>query len=221
MDPQILTTFSILVVATAAFYFGSRAVRTGVESEKKAAKADAPLASQTDINYYATGLFQAKLSFAVSLVAAGLGFVFILFSTALVLSNSSTGTAQVVVPLLAGTVTEAVAALFFVQSNKAREAMIALLDKFREDARRQDAIELLGRVKDEAIQARLRAAIALSYAGVSGELLNAVLDAAVGQGGPVGTDALPSKGTRKSATTGRAQHKLERPAAEDAEVSRS
>jgi hypothetical protein len=164
-----------LVVAVAAFYFGTRSVASATAAAHDAVDAAAPAATPIDRDYYAVGLVQAQLSFRLSLIAAGVGFALILYATWTAISPKDVDLTRAVIPLVAGTVSEAVAALFFSQSNRTREMMLALLDRLREDSRRIDAIRLGSEISDKSMRARVQASMALAYAGVDKGELRAVL----------------------------------------------
>ena len=86
--------------------------------------------------------------------------------------------------LVAGTVVEAVAALFFVQSNKARQLMSEFFDKARMDRKLDESLVLASQIDDDAIAARLRAYLAMSFAEVepSKEKLQAIMSETVPPG---------------------------------------
>ena len=88
--------------------------------------------------YHAQGLSQSRVSFWFSLVFASLGFAIIALSVGIFLQrvdNPNVGWLETagkpVFTLVAGTVIDAVSALFFVQSNKARQLMTEFFDKLR------------------------------------------------------------------------------------------
>lgn len=155
--------------------------------------------------YHAQGLAQSKVSFWFSLMFAALGFLMILYSIIFYLGvNTETGANELnastsilndaqkpIFALIAGTVVEAVAALFFVQSNKARQLMADFFDKARMDRKLDESLVLASQVEDPMIAARLKAYLAISFADVepSGEVLQAIV-----------MDAIPSAATGVSQT---------------------
>jgi len=91
--------------------------------------------------YAAQGLVQARVSFWVSHVAAGVGFVVIIVGVVLLYFERTVGAG--LVSTVAGTVTEAVSVLFFRQTNKTRELMIQTFDRLRTDRKLDEALRLL------------------------------------------------------------------------------
>jgi hypothetical protein len=68
--------------------------------------------------------------------------------------------------LVAGTVIDAVAALFFVQSNKARQLMVEFFDKLRVDRKLDEALALISKIEDKSISGRVRGIIAMNFSEV-------------------------------------------------------
>ncbi|GIG01265.1 TRADD-N-associated membrane domain-containing protein [Catellatospora citrea] len=118
--------------------------------------------------YAVQGLSQSKISFRVSLAAASLGFVVILVGVGMAATGSSLEVT--VVPLVAGAVVEAVAALFFVQDKRAQATMSAFFDKLRDDRRTDDAVDLMREVEDPSLKARLQAMLSLHFAGLPADV---------------------------------------------------
>ncbi|BCJ71741.1 hypothetical protein CS0771_12850 [Catellatospora sp. IY07-71] len=118
--------------------------------------------------YAVQGLSQSKISFRVSLGAASLGFVVILVGVGMSVAGSSLE--MTVIPLIAGAVVEAVAALFFVQDKRAQATMSAFFDKLRDDRRTEDAVDLMREVDDPALRARLQAMLSLHFAGLPADV---------------------------------------------------
>jgi len=114
--------------------------------------------------YHAQGLAQSRISFWFSLVFAGLGFAVI--ATALLTMKpevSLTQQARPFISIVSGVITEAVSALFFVQSNKARSLMIEFFDKLRADRKLEEALRLASDLPDAMLQSRLRVLLALKF----------------------------------------------------------
>jgi hypothetical protein len=65
---------------------------------------------------------------------------------------------------------DAVAALFFVQSNKARQLMTEFFDKLRTDRRLDESLKLADAISDPFVASRLKALLALHFADVPVEL---------------------------------------------------
>ena len=84
--------------------------------------------------YHAQGIAQSKISFWFSLVFAALGFgVIVSGLLALQADKEISKQAGSFIDMLAGTIIDSVPALFFVQSNKARQLMSEFFDKLRID----------------------------------------------------------------------------------------
>ncbi len=68
---------------------------------------------------------------------------------------------KVIVYAVLGAITEAVAGLFFAQSNQARRLMAQFFDKLRDDRRLEEAINLADRIADDRLAASLQAVLAM------------------------------------------------------------
>jgi hypothetical protein len=77
------------------------------------------------IQYHANSLAQSQISFNFSIGAASLGFLVIILGVVLVLFNSVSSASYL--SIASGAIIDAVAALFFVQSNQARKSMTEFL----------------------------------------------------------------------------------------------
>ena len=79
--------------------------------------------------------------------------------------------------MLAGTVIDAVSALFFVQSNKARQLMSEFFDKLRVDRKLEESLRLCNDIHNPDLRNRLRTLIALNFSDVKPreELLSSIL----------------------------------------------
>lgn len=114
---------------------------------------------------YATqGLTQSKISFNTSLSAATLGFIVILGGV--VLSLLGGRIEQAIVPVIGGTVIDAVSLLFFVQDRRHQKTMFDFFERLREDRKLDEALALLRNTPDEQIRSRVQAAMVLHFAGV-------------------------------------------------------
>lgn len=126
--------------------------------------------------YHAQGLAQSRISFWFSLTFASIGFAVIALAVGIFLQGSPPGSGWLdsagkpIFTLISGTVIDAVAALFFVQSNKARQLMTEFFDKLRTDRKLDEALKLADAITDPAVSSRLRALLALHFAEVSVEL---------------------------------------------------
>lgn len=117
--------------------------------------------------YHAQGLAQSKISFWFSLVFASIGFIVIIV-TLLTMDRSIAVTEQgkTFVGLIAGTIIEAVSALFFVQSNKARLLMVEFFDRLRTDRKFDESLKIAETISDQEVQSRLKVLLSLDFAGV-------------------------------------------------------
>lgn len=116
------------------------------------------------IQYHANSLAQSRISFWFSIAAATLGFVMVLSAVAMALMGGEKTTAAIGV--LSGAIIDAVAALFFTQSNQARKLMTEFFDKLRLDRQFNESLRLCESIPDHAIQSGLKAKLALFFAGV-------------------------------------------------------
>jgi|GEM_PF-3069450 hypothetical protein len=123
--------------------------------------------------YHAQGLAQSKISFWFSLVFSAIGFSVIIFAIGLFLRQDTFTNEPLVstlqkptYTLIAGTIIEAVAALFFVQSNRARQLMTEFFDRLRIDRKVDEALRLAAEIEDIATSSSLKAMLALSFADV-------------------------------------------------------
>jgi hypothetical protein len=122
--------------------------------------------------YHAQGLSQSRISFWFSLVFASLGFAIIALSIGIFLQGSGPQSSWLetagkpLFTLIAGTIIDAVSALFFVQSNKARQLMTEFFDKLRVDRKLDEALNLMKEIEDPTISNRIRGIIALTFSSV-------------------------------------------------------
>lgn len=127
--------------------------------------------------YHEQGLAQSQAGFWFSLVMASVGFLVIVvaFLTADEGVNL-TRQGRSFLTLLSGAVVEAVASLFFVQSNRARRLMVQFFDRLRVDRKLFEALVLAEAVHDSQLRSNLQVMLALSLAEAktSPAVLNAV-----------------------------------------------
>jgi len=129
--------------------------------------------------YHAQGLAQSKISFWFSLIFASLGFAVII--TAILTMDRGvrlTQQGQTFITLIAGTIIDAVSALFFVQSNKARQLMTQFFDKLRTDRKLEESLRLTTQIPDPTLQSRVKTLLALNFADVKStdDILSSVLN---------------------------------------------
>lgn len=150
-----------------------KVIEADVEHVRKIISETAPGASSADKQYlllreyHAQGLAQSKISFWFSLIFASLGFAVIVIAI-LTMERGVQLTEQgrSFITLIAGTIIDAVAALFFVQSNKARQLMTEFFDKLRADRKLEESLNLASQVPDQILQSRLKIIIAMNLADV-------------------------------------------------------
>jgi hypothetical protein len=180
----VATGLAGLITVTVAFYFGNQALEASVRRVRRdLLPASAPPAEKEErlrgeIASYS--LAQAKATFVISLTAAVVGFVFILIGLAAVLytmltnSNASGGGLLSQSGILgaastvSGVITEAIAVLFFRQTDQTRQIMLNTFDRLREDRKLDEVLWFL-KDKDSALGSEVReivaALIALRFAG--------------------------------------------------------
>jgi hypothetical protein len=117
--------------------------------------------------YHAQGLVQSKISFWFSLIFASIGFAVIIIAIFNMDRNAQFAQqGQTFITLISGTIIEAVSALFFVQSNRARRLMAEFFDKLRIDRKLEESLRLATQIPDEILQSRLKIILALSFVEV-------------------------------------------------------
>jgi hypothetical protein len=126
--------------------------------------------------YHAQGLAQSRVSFWFSLTFASIGFAVIALGVGIVLQREEpsgesmlqtiAGAGKPALTIISGTIIDAVAALFFVQSNKARQLMTEFFDKLRTDRKLDEALRLADAITDPNISGRLKALLALHFVDV-------------------------------------------------------
>lgn len=140
--------------------------------------------------YHRRGLQQASLSFTMSLLFATIGFLIIATTIALTAIRNGGATDATLVALVGSTIIEAVAGLFFVQSNSARRMMEQSFDRLREDERKADAVRIAEEIDPGAVRDRLLACLALGFADRAGAA-DATLTSIVVDGQPVAVQEAP------------------------------
>lgn len=78
---------------------------------------------------------------------------------AILSKNSQVGT------YISGAVTEAVAALFFTQSNQARALMARFFDRLRDDRRLEESLALATGIEDSVLRSSLQALLSMHLIG--------------------------------------------------------
>jgi hypothetical protein len=128
--------------------------------------------------YHAQGLAQSKISFWFSLVFASIGFAVIIAAVLTIDPAAPVSIAgKTGLSMIAGTIIDAVAALFFVQSNKARQLMVDFFDRLRKDRKLEESLKVASQIKDPLLSSRLAVVMALNLADAmqSDELVSKLL----------------------------------------------
>lgn len=133
------------------------------ESLKISSEQDLPFETEQLSKYYGEVLAQSKVSFWFSLVFAVIGFLVIIISAFM---YSAKGDSTTFVQMLAGTIIDAVAGLFFVQSRKAQESMADFFDKLRKDRQHTDSKKLCESIENTIARDALKIELSLYYAGI-------------------------------------------------------
>jgi hypothetical protein len=107
--------------------------------------------------YHNQGLSQSRISFYFSLTLGVLGFAVIVFA---VITRS-----QEIGVYVSGVITEAVAALFFTQSNRARRLMADFFDKLRDDRKLEEGLRLALKIENPDLRASVQALLAMHLMG--------------------------------------------------------
>lgn len=114
---------------------------------------------------YATQqLAQSRVSFRMTLLFAALGFAIVCVGVFIAIIRDDV--ADAVIPVVAGAVVEATAALFFVNNSRAQRTTIEFFDKIRDDRRLEEALALGRGLGDRDLAARLQVHLALQFSGV-------------------------------------------------------
>ena len=135
-------------------------------------EAQIPFEIEQLASYCSTTLGQSKISFWFSLVFASIGFLVIVGAAFIYRENDNTGTA---IKIFAGLIIDAVAALFFVQSRRAQEAMGVFFEKLRTDRQFIEARRMCEEISSPAIKDKLKTILILHYSGLESKPMIDVL----------------------------------------------
>lgn len=174
---SVLSAITLLLrLGVTRIKFGSFTVEAGskqkpttesVQAELKAAKETQNLTPGEKQfllleRYHGQVILQSTISFWFSLIFGVVGFLVIISSV-----YGSNDTNAVLLKVIGGTIVDAVSALLFVQSNKARDSMKDFFDKLRADRKLEESLRLAESLSDKDMQNRLKTAVVLEFAGVS------------------------------------------------------
>ena len=115
-------------------------------------------------NHHSQALSQSKIQFWFSLIAAVVGFIFIIIMVCLASTNVWY---EYIVRILPGAIIEAVSVLFFSQSRETRERASDFLNRLREDKQYEKGIAIAESISDEKLKSILKAEIALRLCGIT------------------------------------------------------
>ena len=114
-------------------------------------------------SYHQQALSQARVQFWFSVIAATIGFGFILYSS----FEFSAENWATILKILPGVVIDAVALLFFRQAEQTRQRATELYDRLRSDSQAIMAKDLLSSIEDTKIRSIAQAQIAMRLSGVT------------------------------------------------------
>ena len=126
-------------------------------------KQDSQLIEELVNSYHQQALSQARVQFWFSVIAATVGFGYILYSA----SAFSADNWATILKTLPGVVIDAVALLFFRQAEQTRQRATELYDRLRTDSQAIMAKDLLSSIEDTKIRSIAQAQIALHLSGVA------------------------------------------------------
>jgi ABC-type molybdate transport system substrate-binding protein len=113
--------------------------------------------------YHQQALSQARVQFWFSVVAATLGFIYIVYSA----TTTSVDQTASILKILPGVVIDAVALLFFRQAEQTRQRATELYDRLRKDSQMAMAHKILESITDSQIKSLAQAQIALHLSGLT------------------------------------------------------
>lgn len=110
--------------------------------------------------YHQQSINQSRISFWFSLIFAMIGFLII--ATSIFTYSDKSGYLGIV----AGTIIDAVSALFFVQSNKARQLMSDFFDKLRQDRKLEESLKLCESIDDVFLRNAVKVKLSIYFSGI-------------------------------------------------------
>jgi len=113
-------------------------------------------------NYHEQALSQAKVQFWFSIVAATVGFVWILYSGTGIQPDKLSTLSKT----LPGVVMDAVAFLFFRQASETRQRATELYDRLRRDRQLTESASLVSSIEDVRLRSVVKAHLALHMSGL-------------------------------------------------------
>lgn len=113
-------------------------------------------------SYHRQALNQARVQFWFSVIAASVGFIWVIYS-GVNIDAAQLGTVLKIVP---GVAVDTVAYLFFRQARETRARAIDLYDRLRTDERQTQAVALVGSIEDGRVRSVVKAQLTLNMAGL-------------------------------------------------------
>jgi hypothetical protein len=113
-------------------------------------------------NYHEQALDQAKVQFWFSVVAATIGFAWILYA-GVGIQADKLGTVSKTIP---GVVMDAVAFLFFKQAAETRQRATELYDRLRSDKQMAESSSIVASIEDVRLRSAVKAQLALHMSGL-------------------------------------------------------
>jgi translation elongation factor EF-4 len=113
-------------------------------------------------NYHEQALGQTRAQFWFSVVAATIGFGWILYAGTEIKADNFVTISKV----LSGMVMDAVAFLFFRQASKTRQRATELYDRLRRDKQMTESVKLVASIEDVRVRSAVKAQVAFHMAGL-------------------------------------------------------
>jgi hypothetical protein len=113
-------------------------------------------------NYHEQALSQARAQFWFSIVAASMGFIWILIAAADIRPDNFATISKT----LPGVVMDAVAFLFFRQASETRQRATELYDRLRRDKQMTESLRLVTSIEDLRVRSAVKAQMALHMSGL-------------------------------------------------------
>ncbi len=110
--------------------------------------------------YHRQSISQSRISFWFSMFFASMGFLII--ATSVFTYSDKSGYLGIV----AGTIIDVVSALFFYQSNKARQLMSEFFDRLRSDRKLEESLKLCESINDPLMRNALKVRLSLFFSGL-------------------------------------------------------
>lgn len=114
------------------------------------------------LGYHEQALSQAKAQFWFSVVAATVGFAWILYGGSEISADNLATTSRI----LPGVVLDGVAFLFFRQASETRQRATELYDRLRRDKQVAESVALVSSIEDVRVRSAVKAQIALHMSGI-------------------------------------------------------